>query len=67
MKYIPKPKCIETIVGNDENSSIQQIGVNSMAGPLVILGIGIAFAMFYKIVQSSWNCWRKMERNSDDA
>lgn len=45
--FTPTSPCAN-ILNPPSSSSAKQIGVASMAGPLVILGAGIAFSLFYK-------------------
>ena len=52
-RYEPNPRCIESKDSNNADKSTEQLGVKSMAGPLVILGMGIFLAMFCKFVKYS--------------
>ena len=47
-KYKPLYRCDEGVDRNDVDDSTEQIGVKSMTGPLLLLGAGIAFGIFYK-------------------
>lgn len=52
-KNAPQQRCFQPITPTVANSSTKQIGVKSMTGPLVILGIGIAFGAALKVMKLS--------------
>lgn len=50
-KYEPIPRCVEPVNTDDGDEDTQQIGVKSMAGPLLILSVGIIFG----VINKAWN------------
>ena len=58
-KYQPVPRCAEPDLFDEEDEEVEQLGVKSMAGPLTILGAGIAFGLFCKFGR---DCLNKREK-----
>lgn len=62
-QYRPHSPCVEPVVRQDNQVPVAQISVPSFAGPLVVLGVGIAFGLFYNF---GHNAIKKKKDDSED-